>query len=245
MSQAEPKFIANMNERFEEWQKQNPGKKFKDFYGELVAEQLSQGKPHATLGGNLKEEDFETSGKPMFERLKGFGLTEDDICVDYGCGTLRVGIHTIRYLKPGNFWGLEISEFLVEEGRKLIGELAEEKKPHLHVISPEAVEAAAAAKPTFLVSTAVLIHVHPAEVPEYVSNVMKLIGDRGTAVITAKCVQGDTIQYAGRSWAHSYPMIERMFAELGGKIEVLEHRDIDLTKIDTPADRYTLRITAA
>jgi len=51
-----------------------------------------------------------SSGRWAFSQLLSEGLKPDDVLVDYGCGTLRMGLHAIRYLAPGNYWGLDINE---------------------------------------------------------------------------------------------------------------------------------------
>jgi hypothetical protein len=50
-----------------------------------------------------------------------YGLKPEDTCVDHGCGALRIGLHAIRYLERGAYWGLDIEEFLLDEGREEVG----------------------------------------------------------------------------------------------------------------------------
>ena len=56
--------------------------------------------------------------------LKEQGLKPDEKLVDIGCGTLRGGIPLIKYLDAGNYYGLEVRENVLNEGKK---ELEEEK----------------------------------------------------------------------------------------------------------------------
>ena len=68
------------------------------------------------------------------------GLTEDTVCVDYGCGTLRIGVHVIEHLGRGAYWGFDIDEAFLDKGRELIGaQTYIEKAPHLRVVSPASV----------------------------------------------------------------------------------------------------------
>lgn len=237
--------IETSNRRFEEWKSRESSTSFKNFYAMLVKDQLARGKPHATLGGKLKKGEFGQSGQSMFQRLVNLGLREDHVLVDYGCGTLRVGVHAIKYLGQGAYWGLDIAEFLLEEGRALIGkDLIGQKRPNLRVISPESVEEAAVARADFLLSSAVIIHVHPDELAEYVSNVMRIIGHNGQAILTAKCAREETLQYAGRSWAHSYPLLDRAFADSGGRASVLEKEVLETDSSGGEISRYLLRVTS-
>ena len=117
---------------------------------------LLRGEKHASLGSNLLGKPFAESGLSTLQMLIEHGLTRDDVCVDYGCGTLRVGIQIINYLKPGAYWGLD-SNPILREGLNLVdADLVAEKGSHLRVISPDSVAEAAAARPRFLCSLKVL-----------------------------------------------------------------------------------------
>jgi SAM-dependent methyltransferase len=196
----------------------------REFYAEKAERKLRRGKPHRTLGGNLRHRDFGVSGKILFDKLATFtGLKPEDACVDYGCGTLRVGIHVIEYLEPGRYWGLDVSEFLLDQGRELIGErLLTEKRPNLRVISPAAIEEVALAKPKLLFSNRVLNHVQPEELSEYFGNLLRIIGSSGQAVVTGKWSAGETVPLrGGKSWAYSLPTLREHVEAAGGSLEVL------------------------
>jgi hypothetical protein len=212
---------------FQEWQNQNPSKAFTDFYAESVASKLARGRAHASLGGNLLQGGiFGHTGQGAFKRLAAHGLTANDACVDYGCGTLRIGVHAIKYLGAGLYWGLDISDVLLKEGRTLIGEaLWEEKRPHLRLISAESVAEAAAAKPAMLLSLKVLIHVHPDELPEYIRNIMTVIGSWGQALVTGKWSDRDTVQTGALSWLHAAARLRGLVCENGGCVEILKERN--------------------
>lgn len=210
---------------FDEWRQLNPGKPLRDFSVEDMEASLAEGKMHSTLGGTLQRGSFDRAGVQFFERLREWGLTEDDTCVDYGCGTLRVGLHVMKLLRPGRYWGLDIAKCLLDEGQNLVGhELLAQKQPHLRVISGEALAEAAEAKPTFLFSTNVMSHVYPEELPEYFDNIMSIIGVSGQAIIDSYWTDADTIVYGKRCWAHSGPAINKLIASLDGKIAILRQR---------------------
>jgi hypothetical protein len=208
----------------EAWQKQNPTRPLREFYAERAERKLRRGKPHRTLGGNMRNRDFGISGKDFFDKLVEFsGLKPEDACVDYGCGTLRIGIHAIEYLDPGRYWGLDVSDFFLDQGRELIGAgLIEEKRPNLRIISREAIAEVAAAKPKLLFSNRVLNHVQPEELPEYFNNLLKMIGDSGQAVVTGKWGADETIPIrSGKSWAYSVPTLKEHIEAEGGRMRIL------------------------
>ena len=241
-----PDKVERDNVKFQEWLKRNPSKQFKDYFAETVKSKLESGKGHATLGGRLLFDDYKVSGQGFFNRLLECGLKPGDACVDYGCGTLRVGLHVISYLGPGSYWGLDIADFLLDEGRKLIGdELWAEKRPQLRVISPQAVAEASAAKPAMLFSSAVLLHVHPDELAEYVGNILTIIGSNGQAIIDAHLNEDETIQYSGRSWAHAVPVLEKMITDMGGNMVVLDKVDYELEEFGKMVKRCILRVVSA
>ena len=207
---------------FEEWRARNPSKSVKAFYSERKQGQIAEGATQSTFGANLKSGPFEKEGIRFFEDLVGFGLQPSGTCVDYGCGTLRVGQHVIRYLAPGRYWGFDIADWLLEEGKGLIGsELVAEKKPQLRVISGEAVREAATHTPDMLFSVKVLQHVHPTELAEFFENVMTIIGTSGQAIISGKWSDGETVQYRINGWAHSMRIISDLVWKMDGKIEIL------------------------
>jgi homopolymeric O-antigen transport system ATP-binding protein len=55
-------------------------------------------------------------GTLQFEFLKQQGLQPSHYLLDVGCGSLRGGIHFMRYLEPGHYFGLDCSEPLVRAG---------------------------------------------------------------------------------------------------------------------------------
>ena len=174
---------------------------------------------------------FGVSGKSFFDQLVQFGLKPQDVCVDYGCGTLRIGIHLIEYLEPGRYWGLDVSDFLLNEGRALVGErLLAEKRPNLRVISEDTIAEAAAARPRLLVSNRVLNHVQPEELGEYFSHILRLIGESGQAVVTGKWSAGETMPIRkGKSWAYALPVLQRHIEAEGGRVQIVfEHGTPDL-----------------
>ncbi len=210
--------IERRNREYEDWVRKNPGKKFSDFYVEKVSAQLDRGQPHATIGGRLKGDlDFHESGKPVLEHLIARGLKPEHTCVDYGCGSLRVGQHIMQYLDPGNFWGVDITDRFYNEGLRLLDDgIIDRCKPNLRIIDKNTVQEVAAAEPDFLFAMAVLIHVPPAEVDEFWDRIMTCITGKTQTMIKIKC-SDEPIQYSGRSWSYPESMIEDAVASRGGR----------------------------
>jgi len=193
------------NVQYRLWKRKNKSASFKDYFAEIVQKHIQSGRAHPTLGDNLAGKTFGVSGHRSFMLLaRRYGIQPSDVCVDYGCGTLRVGLHAIEYLKPGCYWGLDVSDFLLNRGRELIGaDLEHRKAPNLRVISGSSLREAAAAHPKLVFSISVLVHVHPDELSEYFTNILSLIDGNGVGMITTEWTGGDTYQTARQSWVHS------------------------------------------
>jgi SAM-dependent methyltransferase len=60
---------------------------------------------------------WEELGKLQFEFLVGQGLRPEHYLLDVGCGPLRGGIHFIRYLERGHYYGIDRRADLLAAGR--------------------------------------------------------------------------------------------------------------------------------
>jgi hypothetical protein len=189
---------------YADWLQHNPGGTFKGYYTKMVSSGLDAGKAHASLGGKLKGgQAFEAAGLGNFNLLMEQGLRPDHVCVDYGCGTLRVGLHVIRYLEPDCYWGFDISDRFLQKGLELVGEeLVAAKHPRLRVISTESVGEAARCRPDFIFSFGVMQHVHPDDFEEYFGNIDRLMQPESRCVLRFKAAASLT-PCSDRSWAHS------------------------------------------
>jgi hypothetical protein len=205
------------------WQQRNPGKKRADYYAEIVSAGLDQGSSHPTLGATLEGAiPFDQSGVRELERLKASGLQPHHVCVDYGCGSLRVGQHLIRYLNAGCYWGLDATDRFYKLGVDLIGpHLVAEKQPHLHVIAPSVLEAAKVARPDFIYSNAVVLHVPPDELREFFENVLGLFHASTTGLINVR-LSRSAKRISSRSWAYTETDLVRVTEELGGRVVAID-----------------------
>jgi ubiquinone/menaquinone biosynthesis C-methylase UbiE len=99
------------------------------YYQQLTQEQINAGTHRDMVGGMWEE-----IGRLQFEFLRARGLKPNHRLLDIGCGSLRGGIHAIRYLEAGNYYGLDINPSLIVAGRHEI-KLADltQKNPHLAV----------------------------------------------------------------------------------------------------------------
>lgn len=193
---------------FHKHRKEHPDVSFAQFRGEQIASRLEAGHDHFSLGRKLrgadgKELEFWTAGSEKtafyFERMR---LKPHHRVVDYGCGSLRTGSHFIRFLNPGCYFGLDVVPDFFRIGQDLIGEdLLREKAPTFRVIGPASVAEAAKFAADFVISTAVCIHVHPDELPQYFANLMQITSKPGARLFMNAAVSRRPVRSRYDSWA--------------------------------------------
>jgi cyclopropane fatty-acyl-phospholipid synthase-like methyltransferase len=85
-----------------------------NYYHRNLSESEVAAGVHRQFVGGLWDE----IGKLQFDFLVLQGLKPAHTLVDVGCGALRGGLHFIRYLEPGRYFGLDINSSLIGAGQK-------------------------------------------------------------------------------------------------------------------------------
>ncbi|MFD0772503.1 class I SAM-dependent methyltransferase [Streptomonospora algeriensis] len=83
-------------------------------YGQLdeyTPEEIAAGAHRKRVGAY-----WDQIGQLQFDFLVKQGLTPESKLLDVGCGSLRGGIHFIRYLNQGNYYGIDVDPALVKAG---------------------------------------------------------------------------------------------------------------------------------
>jgi len=75
------------------------------------AEAVRIGRHRALVGGL-----WDQVGPLQFDYVRARGLTPDMYVIDVGCGCLRGGVHFVGYLLPGHYYGVDISQELLDAG---------------------------------------------------------------------------------------------------------------------------------
>lgn len=80
-------------------------------------------------------EMWEEIGQLQFNFLVRNGLLPSHRVLDIGCGSLRAGVHVIKYLDRGNYCGFERSAYLITAAREyeIPRYRLQEKDPQLHI----------------------------------------------------------------------------------------------------------------
>jgi hypothetical protein len=153
-------------------------------YLNLMTKRLAEKWPHSTLGPVIRDEDYtRDKAEEWAQRMVVYGLKPDHLCVEYGCGSLWAAEPILRYLAPGRYIGLDITDQFYEYGRERIGDLLREKQARLGVIAPDKLREVAALAPDFLFSRKVLPHVAEDGLARYLANVASLMSVKTIAVL--------------------------------------------------------------
>jgi SAM-dependent methyltransferase len=68
--------------------------------------------PHRERVGGLWDE----IGRLQIDFLRAQGLRPGDTLLDVGCGSLRGGVHFVRFLEPGRYYGIDKDAELIRAG---------------------------------------------------------------------------------------------------------------------------------
>ena len=179
------------------------------------------GDHHKEIGGR-----FDLMGKKQFELMIKNGLRKDDVLVDIGCGSLRGGVHFIRYLNRGCYLGMEMQEWLLQAGVQLELGLGvyEVKKPEL-VVSAEFDFDLFTKKPTIGLAQSLFTHLTGDEVVLCLQKLAKVV-DPGFVLwstfhspdgkrLIGKAKTKPTVSGPHVNFMHSYPEV-KVYGERAG-----------------------------
>ena len=187
--------FMDLNQKFLVAKGAEPNLTYAEYRSRLVVRNIRQGKQMRRLGPIMASGgSWEDPGRPVFEEVvKNFGILPHHRFIDYGCGTFQVGVHFIRYLNPGNYFGLEVESGIADVGRQMLGEeLIKERKVRTGVIRAD-FEAAVAFGADIIHSCWVCRHVHPDEREDYFDRLSRLTHRPRARLIFDAVVGEDTV----------------------------------------------------
>ncbi|HEY4163530.1 MAG TPA: class I SAM-dependent methyltransferase [Dongiaceae bacterium] len=214
------------------WRIRNPGKSFADYYSERIAGKLDRGRAHTTLGkrdrpripiapgADLVERPHRDRGLDQFHFLQSLGFQPEHRCVDYGCGSLRIGMHLIDYLDRGNYWGVDITDRFYNDGLELLSpETVPAKAPRLDVIGPSSLAAIKEWRPDIVLSFSVMLHVPPAELQDYLAKVTGLLAKDARAIIVFDETATD-MRLSPKSWSYSQDTLRDRLRQIDASFDI-------------------------
>ena len=81
---------------------------------ELIKNAVKTGGHRSIIGGLWDE-----IGRLQFDFLVAKGLQPQHTLLDIGCGSLRGGIHFVRYMESGKYYGIDSNQSLLDAGRNI------------------------------------------------------------------------------------------------------------------------------
>lgn len=152
------------------------------------------------------------------------GLQPHHYCLDYGCGSLRIGEHMIQFLDKCNYIGVDIDREFIDAGvARLHTDVVSNNAPRLRVISP--------LKPTeinrhefdVVVSSDVLTHIPPNDVRRFIHCCIHPLTNTGSLYIFFdKSTQIE--RHGTQSWSYPVSLIEKYVSEHGCELHELRLR---------------------
>lgn len=217
--------------RFRAWKKRNPGRDFSHFYVDDVLARLRKGKGHPTLGrrGFLRQragtvtwtsESFSERGAAQWAYYsKVTGAGPGKTCVDFGCGSLRIGQHAFRDLQAGHYWGLDVTDAFINEGLALIDPaLIVDKQPRFSIINDATLDDVRAWRPDCIFANAVVQHVPLGELKPFFGRIARIMAPGTIAAMVF--IPGSSVRRVkATSWAYPDEVLTCAIAEVDRELE--------------------------
>jgi hypothetical protein len=143
---------------------------------------------------------WDEMGQLQFDFMLSRGLQPNHVLLDIACGSLRAGVHFIRYLDPGNYLGIEKEAVLIRRGvsRELPADVQEEKRPEF-VVSGTFEFDRFSKRPDFSLAQSLFTHLNAADVERCLTNLHAFVAPQHEFYATFYRATG---RATGRSHAH-------------------------------------------
>jgi SAM-dependent methyltransferase len=193
-----------------DYRREHPDASFAQFYVDKALASIRAGQAHSTLGLRLLarspegtgDADFFEAGRAAFERYRRIlGVEPRHRVLDYGCGSLRVGIHFLEYLDIGHYMGLDVTRDYIDIGASAAGNLVRSKQPVLASIGPDTIANGKDFAADFVISNAVSYHVHPDEIEAYFGSLAALCSKPGAMLAFDVKLADHPLRFKLRGWA--------------------------------------------
>jgi ubiquinone/menaquinone biosynthesis C-methylase UbiE len=163
---------------------QHPGDSYAHFAVSQEAASVSTLAKHATLGQNISDASRQQGNQTFLQYRRILGVQHADRVVEYGCGSLRVGLGFVQLLQRGHFFGLDVVPEFFELGRDKPGnEIIKENAVQFHIIDAKGVQLAVDFSADHVYACAVIFHIHPNDVKDAMSNLARLAGKPGAKLV--------------------------------------------------------------
>lgn len=205
---------------------------YHEFYERRMRD-LAASDPRAAVGGRWLE-----LGRIQFEYLVAEGLLPTHRFLDFGCGCLRGGLHFIAYLHEGNYHGVDISEEILDAGRRFLAEARLEGKRPVLRRSAQGAEAFEGTSFDVVLAQSVFTHMPIGDVETCLAGVRRALAPGGRFYATFNDGRGSAIDYAVGTFYHPFEAM----AEAGARQGLAAERMVDYPH---PDEQSMMRFTQA
>ncbi|WP_374651904.1 hypothetical protein [Dongia sp.] len=214
--------------RYLAWRVTHPLAPYEDYYVHAVMKKIRDGAGHPAIGSASRPVRQHSE---LLEFLQKYGLQPNDVAVDYGCGSLRLGRAVIDYLEPGRYWGVDITDEFYKLGLEAMDPAwLQQKAPKLGVINPETLAKVRADKPRLIGSWHVCSKVPEARLDSYIGNIVSLMSAGSIALIHFP-ETAERRQLSGLAWSSPKTLLEKIARRHAPNAQIsfdpLTHTEID------------------
>ena len=137
--------------------------------------------------------------------LREMGMQPGHQLFEFGCGTLRGGIPLIAYLDAGHYFGLEVREAVLNEGRKELREARLEKKMPTLLLSDDMSKLTVDQEFDYMWAFSVLIHMNDQILHDTLAFVRSHLSEGGAFYANVGLGEGQEGHWQG------FPVVARSF----------------------------------
>jgi hypothetical protein len=193
--------------RYLAWRITHPFAPYEDYYVHTVMNKIRHGSGHPAIGPGSRPVREHSE---LLQFMQKFGLQPNDIAVDYGCGSLRLGREVINYLEPGKYWGIDITDEFYKLGlAEMDSAWVQEKAPKLGVINADTLSKVRADRPRFVGSWHVCSKVPEARLDNYIGSIVSLLSPGSIALVHFP-ETAERRQLSGLAWASPRMLLEKV-----------------------------------
>jgi len=96
----------------------------------------SKNRHNWVVSGQRDAKHHDNNRRFQIDFLKSQGLSPEKLLLEIGCGTLRGGIPIIDFLAPGNYYGVDVRQVVLNEALRELEEFnLQEKKPNIFLLN--------------------------------------------------------------------------------------------------------------
>jgi len=170
------------------------------------------------------------NGSNKLSLLRKHGLSRDKVCIEVGCGNLRVGRHAIQFLDADRYIGFDICPRILLEAKALAqASPYASKRPRLLVWTTANRRAVPPADFLFLFE--VLMHVSPEMLRGFITEITSIVSCHAIVVLNI-LLSDASIKFGTMSWIHAESNFLENLRENGVEPSIASRRSISIRSID-------------